>query len=525
MSFRVIVADKLPAEGLAAFDNYDAVDLNDRSGIERSELIEILGEYDGLVVRSRTKADAEMISAGGKLKVIGRAGIGVDNIDLAAATRAGIVVMNTPDGNAITTAEHTISLMLSVARWIPQATASMKAGKWDKKKFTGRELCGKTLGIIGLGNIGRIVADRAQGLHMKVIGFDPYFEASAAAKLGIEVAGFDQLLGRADIITVHAPLNDETRGLIGDAQIDAMKPGVILVNCARGGIYDEDALLRGVRSGKVSGVALDVYSAEPPGDLPLLAEANVICTPHLGASTSEAQIQVAVDIADQIGEFARGDPARNAINLPRISAADLRTLTPYIDLAQRMGSFLGQLSDGSLAHVEVKLAGEIATSPVIPVTSAAVAGALQQAFDQVNLVNARFLAEDRGIRISESTSTSTGLAYASTVEIAIESSKGVRHSVVGTLFGDGEARFVEVDGISLEAIPEGVVLVVANRDEPGVIGHIGTILGEVGINISRMHLGLAGGQALSLISVDKPVPDATLAKLSTRALAVTQVTL
>ena len=526
MAFRVLVADKLPSDGLAAFSEYKTVTMANEAGIERAKLIETIAEYEGLVVRSRTKVDAEIIEAGANLKVIGRAGIGVDNVDLEAATRAGVVVMNTPDGNAITTAEHAISMMLAMARRIPQATASMKAGKWEKSKFMGRELCGKTLGIIGLGNIGRIVADRAQGLHLQVIAFDPYFDADAAGKLGVELKTLEEVLRAADVITVHAKLTDETRGLIGDAQLEMMKTGVMLVNCARGGIYDEDALLRGVQGGKIGALALDVFATEPPGEMPLLAEPNVICTPHLGASTSEAQTKVAVDIAHQIGEFAAGEPARNAVNMPHVPAADLRSLGPYIELAEQMGSFLGQLNDGQLAELDVKLAGEAASYSIVPVGNAAIAGALGQAFDgPVNAVNARFWAKDRGITVSESKSTATRLAYASTLRVTVTNGEGGQHSVVGTVFTGGEGRFVEVDGAALEAVPRGSLLVITNRDEPGVIGAIGNVLGKAGVNISRMHLGLDGKDALSLVNVDQTVPQEVLEQLSEHVVSVKQVNL
>ncbi len=515
MSFRVLVADKLAKEGLDAFASAAGVEVDDRAGINRDELLKILPNYEALVIRSRTQADAELIDAGTNLKVIGRAGIGVDNVDLSAATRAGVVVMNTPDGNATTTAEHAIALIFSMARMIPQASASMKAGKWEKKKFMGRELRGMTLGVLGLGNIGQIVADRAQGLKMKVVGHDPYFDADTAAELDIELLSLDELIGRADVITVHTPLNDETRGMISDAQIERMKPGVMLINCARGGIYDEEALLRGLEAGKIGAVALDVFPTEPPrAEHPLIGHDRVICTPHLGASTREAQVAVAVAIAEQIGEMAAGEPPRNAVNLPRVAANDLKAVGPYIDLAERMGSFLAQMQDGAVRRVDVEVWGDIAERATGPIVTAVVAGALRHAFDRpVNTVNARVLAEERGIKISESSSFRSGKVYANLVRVTVEGTE--KHTVAGTLFGTGEGRFVEVDGLRLEAVPEGCILVIGNRDQPGVIGHVGTVLGAAGVNISRMQLGLdkETGEALSLVNIDREADDELIAKL------------
>jgi D-3-phosphoglycerate dehydrogenase / 2-oxoglutarate reductase len=531
MSFKILLADDLEAQGVAIFEKSGEAQVDNKSGIKRDDLLKIVGEYDALVVRSRTKVDAETIEAGRKLKVIGRAGIGVDNVDVKAATRAGIVVMNTPEGNATTTAEHALSLMLAMCRNIPQATASMRGGKWEKAKFMGVELMGKTLGVVGLGNIGRIVADRAQGLHLKVIAHDPFFDAQAAGRLGVELVTMEDLLRRSDIITVHTPLNAETKGLVGDAQIDMMKKGVMLVNCARGGIYDEAALLRGLNGGKIAAAALDVFVEEPPPkDHPLLLHERVICTPHLGASTTEAQVKVSVDIANQILEFAKGEPAKNAVNLPRVSAAELKQLGPWVSLAEKMGSFIAQLHEESLSSIEVTLAGDVAQQRSELLGTAVLAGALQHAFSRpVNAVNARILASERGISVKESRNlASARRTYASTVEVNIASSTGKRHTLLGAIFGNEEGRFVEVDGVPLEAVPDGVLLLIANKDRPGAVGHIGTVLGNAGINISRMHLGLdrAKGVALSLVNVDAEVPAAVIEKLSEGAIvSVRQVSL
>jgi D-3-phosphoglycerate dehydrogenase len=436
--------------------------------------------------------------------------------------------MNTPDGNATTTAEHTLALMMAAARMVPQADASMKAGKWEKKKFMGRELCGKTLGVVGLGNIGRIVADRAQGLRMKVVGYDPYYSAEAAAEIGVELVSFDDVVARADVITVHTPVNDETRGMISDAQIERMRDGVILVNCARGGIYDEEAVRRGLDSGKVAAMALDVYSSEPPPEgHPLVGHERVVCTPHVGASTREAQVAVGVAVAEQIVELAHGEAPRNAVNMPRISAADFRVVGPYMELAERMGSFVAQLLDGSVKSVEVGVHGEIAERPTGPVVSAAVAGVLQHAFDRpVNAVNVRLLAEERGLGIVEAHSSRSKKTFASFVRVTVEGDE--RHTVAGALFEGNEGRLVEVDGQSLEAVPHGWILVIQNRDTPGVIGRIGTVLGDAGINISRMQLSLDAptGQAVSLVNIDTRAPNEVLRELASGdILAVKQVSL
>lgn len=515
MTFRVLIADHLAPEGLEVFGKATGVEVADKGGIAKADLLKILPDFDALVVRSATKADAEVIAAGKRLKVIGRAGIGVDNVDLKAATRAGIVVMNTPDGNATTAAEHALALMMSMARMIPQATASMKAGQWEKKKFMGHELRNKTLGVVGLGNIGRIVADRAAGLKMHVVGYDPYFEATAAAKLGIELVPLDDLIARADVITVHTPLTPETRGLIGEKQIARMKKGVMLVNCARGGILDEAALLAGLESGKLGALALDVFTKEPPPkDDPLVGHERVICTPHLGASTVEAQVQVSVEIAHQILAFARGEPAKNAVNLPRAAPAELQLIGPYVDLARRMGLFSAQLTGGPITRIEVEYWGDVVSHPLAAITQAAVAGSLGKAVEGVvNAVNARVLAEERGIKIVETKSTQALSAHATGLRVTVQGQE--THAVAGTLVEGREARIVELDGIALDAAPEGTLLVLRNADRPGMIGHIGVILGEAGINIANMHLGRdrAAGEQVTLVNVDEPVGASVLARI------------
>ncbi len=506
MTFRVLIADHLAKDGLAIFNASKDVEVVDKGGITKEALLEIVGDFDALVVRSATKVKAEVITAAKRLKVVGRAGIGVDNVDLGAATRAGVVVMNTPDGNATTAAEHAVALMMSMTRMIPQATASMKAGQWEKKKFIGHELSRKTLGVLGLGNIGRIVADRGVGLKMRVLAYDPFFDAAAAAKLGVELVTLEGLLQHSDIITVHTPLTNETRGLIGGKQLERTKKGVMLVNCARGGIIDEAALLAALQSGHVGAAALDVFTKEPPAkDDPLVLHERVICTPHLGASTEEAQTQVAVDIANQILAFARGEPAKNAVNLPHAAPGELQLLGPYVDLARRLGSFSAQLTRGPLSWVRVDYWGEVINHPLAAITQAALAGVLTGAVEGVvNAVNARVLAEERGIRWSEEKSKKPLSAHATGLRVTVSGEE--THAVTGTLVGGQLARIVELDNVAVDAAAEGHVLVIRNTDKPGMIGKIGTLLGEHGINITNMQMGRDkdAGEHLTLINVEEP---------------------
>jgi D-3-phosphoglycerate dehydrogenase / 2-oxoglutarate reductase len=514
MTFRVMIADTVAPDGLRAFEQCECLEVVDRAGISADELCQEIKDYDGLVVRSRSQVNADVIEAADRLKIVGRAGIGVDNIDLDAATRAGVVVVNAPDGNATTTAEHTLSLLMSAARKIPQATASMKAGKWEKKKFMGTELCGKTLGIIGLGNIGRIVANRAQGLHMAVVGFDPFFDPAQAEKLGIQSTGLDELLKTSDFITVHTPLNDATRHLISDSQVQQMKEGVIVINCARGGIYDEGALLRGLEKGIIQGVALDVFVEEPPTENPLVNHDSVVCTPHLGASTVEAQVQVAVDIAEQFEAFAQGQPAKHAINRPRIASSELKAIEPYIPLAKKMGSFLAQVVDGAITRIELSLTGEVSSHSAAPITDAALVGILNHRLDRpVNDVNARFLAQSRGAKIIETRVNECHRTHTSALELKAVDAKGNTHSLVGTLFNSTEGRLIEINGIRLEAILEGTLVVMQNKNSPGVIGMVGTVLGQAGVNISQMHLGLKDDRALCVLNVDQAIEPKLLASL------------
>jgi D-3-phosphoglycerate dehydrogenase / 2-oxoglutarate reductase len=522
---RVLISDKLNDEGLRILEEAPGLEFDHRPDLNPDTLRSIIGEYDGLIIRSGTKVTADLISAATKLRVVGRAGIGVDNVDLTAATARGIIVMNTPEGNTITTAEHAISLMAALARRIPQATASMKAGKWEKNKFNGQELYQQTLGVIGLGNIGSIVADRARGLHMRVIARDPLASEERAQRLGVELVNLDELLERADIISVHVPLTETTRGLIGPAQFARMKKGVLIVNAARGGIVDEAALLAAIESGKVAGAALDVFESEPPPpDHPLLKRVEVIATPHLGAATSQAQLNVAIAVAEQVRDFLCNGIVRNAVNLPSITAEELPELKPYIRLGEKLGLFMGQVCRG-IREIEVEYAGVVAELNVQSVTLAVLKGLLEPWVGQrVNFVNAPHIAQQHGIRVVESKAPRPA-DFVSCLTVRVRSQDGERR-VAGTLFGGTQPRIVRVDDFALEAIPEGPALLIQNRDMPGVVGHVGTTLGRAGINISRMQLGLdaATGNALQLLNVS-PAPDREVVRALDALDAVTGVQL
>ncbi|HWP34020.1 MAG TPA: phosphoglycerate dehydrogenase [Thermodesulfobacteriota bacterium] len=503
---RVLVADDLSPRGVEIL-RAAGLEVDVRTKLPPEEFARILGEYDGLVVRSATKVTRAALERAGRLKVIGRAGIGLDNIDLEAATARGIVVMNTPTGNAITTAEHTIAMMLALARDIPQATASCKAGKWEKNRFLGVEVFNKTLGVIGLGNIGQVVADRALGLKMKVIAYDPFLPPERARALGVELVDLDTLLAQADVITVHTPLTEETRGLLDAAALARTKRGVMIINCARGGIVDEAALAEAIRSGHVRGAALDVFEQEPPPpDHPLLKLPQVICTPHLGASTSEAQENVAVAIAEQIVGYLLHGQIANAANVPSVPADVLPRLKPWLTLAERLGAFESQVAPGPVEEVRITYRGEVAAEPTAPVTVSLLKGLLEPVLkEHVNFVNAPVLARERGVRVVEAKSEEAE-DFQSLLTVEVVTPAG-RARVDGTIIGKKEPRIVRVDDYRLEAAPEGHLLVMHNHDKPGVIGAIGTTLGACGINIARMHLGreAVGGRAISIINVDQPL--------------------
>jgi D-3-phosphoglycerate dehydrogenase len=504
---KVLVTDTLAQQGLDILERAPGLDVDYRPGLPPGDLLRAIADADGLVIRSGTKVTDEVIAAGAKLRVVGRAGIGVDNVDVAAATARGIVVMNTPGGNNITTAEHAIALLISIARHIPQATASMKAGKWDKKSFMGMELYNRTLGILGLGNIGRIVADRARGLRMKVITHDPYISEEAAARADIERVGFEELLERADAITVHVPRTKDTEGLLGREAFAKVKRGVLLVNAARGGIVDEAALLEALDDGRVGGAALDVFAQEPPPpDHPLLLHPRVICTPHVGASTEQAQINVAIGIAEQVRDYLQNDIIANAVNVPSVSKEMLGLIRPYLVLGEKLGRFQGQLCPESIEEIEIEYSGEAAELDVAPITLAVLKGLLESVTDRVNMVNASTVARQHGIKVVESKSSSLR-DFASVISTRV---KGCADRLVmGAIFHGGQPRIVRVDDFMLEAIPEGPTIFIFNRDQPGVVGQVGTVLGQGSVNISRMQLALVPerGEAAMLVNVD-PAPSA-----------------
>jgi D-3-phosphoglycerate dehydrogenase len=478
------------------------------------ELARRIGPYAALVVRSATRVTAEVIEAGPALEVIGRAGVGLDNVDLEAATRRGIVCMNTPGGNTIAAAEHTMALLLAVARKVPQAHAHLRGGKWERERFLGAEVYGKTLGVVGLGRIGTEVARRAQGFQMAVVAYDPYLGTEVAERLGVELVDLEALLRRADFITVHLPLTKETRGLLGAAEIGRMKPGVRLVNCARGGIVDEAALAAAIQAGHVAGAGLDVFEREPPWGSPILDLEPVVVTPHLGASTEEAQSQVAIAIAQQVADLLLRGVVRHAVNAPSVDPDLLRELAPYLGLAVKLGSFLGQLAEGRMAEVRLTYAGEIGSHAVEPLTVTFLRGLLGVILEEnVTDVNAPYLARQRGLRVVEA-KTPVSEDYASLVTAEVLTDRG-QWQVAGALFHRREPRIVQVDGFDLEAHAAGWMVVLTNDDVPGVIGRIGTLFGAHGINIAGMQLGRQrpGGRAVSILSLDTTVPDTVLAEL------------
>lgn len=510
---KVLVSDRLAPQGLEILEQARGLEVDNAPGISHEELLERIADADGLVIRSGTKVTADAIARGEKLRVIGRAGIGVDNVDLAAATERGIVVVNTPEGNNVTTAEHAIALLVSLARHVPQATASLKAGRWEKGRFTGIELYHRILGVIGLGNIGRIVAQRAQGLGMQVIAFDPHISSELAAKLDVELVPFEDLLARSDAITLHVPKTAETTGLLGREAFSRVKRGVLVVNAARGGIVDEAALLEALDSGAVAGAALDVFEKEPPpADHPLVRHEQVICTPHLGASTAQAQVNVSVAVAEHVRDYLLQGLIRNGVNVPSVSAEILEQVRPYLVLGEKLGRFQGQLCPGAIEEIEIEYAGEVAELRVAPITVAVLKGLLETVSDRVNMVNAPLIAQERGIRVIESKSSRTQ-DFASTITTRLRGC--VERLVAGAVFHGKQPRIVRIDNFILEAIPEGPTLVLHNHDQPGVVGMVGTILGEAGINISRMQLGLLPekGEAKMLVNVGARPAESVLERL------------
>ncbi len=510
---KVLIADKMSPRAAEIFKDR-GVDVDVITGLDRDELIKIIDQYDGLAVRSSTKATPPVLEAATNLKVIGRAGIGVDNIDLPTATSRGVVVMNTPFGNSITTAEHAIAMMFALARQIPEANASTHDGKWEKSRFMGVELTGKTLGVIGCGNIGSIAATRGIGLKMKVVAFDPFLTQEHAVELGVEKVDLDDLLKRADFVTLHTPLTDKTRNILDASAIAKCKPGVNIINCARGGLIDEAALKEALESGHVAGAALDVFAEEPAKENPLFGMENVVCTPHLGASTSEAQENVALQVAEQMADYLMTGAVNNAINVPSISAEDAPRLRPYVALAEQLGLFAGQLTESAIEGVEIEFVGEVSELNVAPLTSTIIAGLLRPLLSDVNMVSAPALAIERGISVSEIKRESKG-AFDSYIRLSLKTERQQR-SVAGTVFSDGKPRIIQVKGINITAELAPRVLYTTNTDAPGFIGALGSVLGAHGINIASFQLGREkpGGDAVSLVNIDNEATPEVLQEIA-----------
>ena len=511
---KVLISDALSPAAVQIFkDRGIDVDFQPALGKDKEKLATVIGNYDGLAIRSATKVTAKILEWAKDLKVIGRAGIGVDNVDIPAATARGIIVMNTPFGNSITTAEHAVSLMLALARQIPEADASTRAGKWEKNKFMGVEIFGKTLGVIGCGNIGSIVADRAIGLKMKVIAFDPFLSQERAADLGVEKVEIDDLFRRADFITLHAPLTDKTRNIVNAGAIKNMKRGVRIINCARGGLVDEGALYEALKNGQVAGAAFDVFVTEPATENPLFHLPNVVCTPHLGAATSEAQENVALQIAEQMSDYLLRGAITNAINFPSISAEEAPKLKPFIALAEKLGSFAGQLTETGISKVQLAYEGAVAQMNTKALTSAALAGLLRPMLGDVNVVSAPVVAKERGIVVEEATREMPE-DYESLITVTVTTERQTRH-VSGTVFADGRPRIVNIKGIRMDAEFGPSMIYITNLDKPGFIGKFSSTLGEAGINIATFHVGrdAPGGNAVALIEIDGDLPEAVLAKV------------
>jgi len=509
---KVLVSDTFSAEGLAQFEQAEDLELLYRPGIEADELLDLVGDVDALVVRGGTRVGADVLDRAEKLRVVARAGIGVENINLAAANRKGVVVMNTPFGSTTTTAEHTLAMLFALARNIPQAHISTTAGQWNKDDFLGIELAGKTLGVIGAGKIGRLVIERARAMGMRTIVHDPYLAEEMIRQMGAEPAEFDQLLGGADFISLHVPLNAETEHLLNRKTLNLCKQGCRIINCATGGLIDEEALAEAIREGRVAGAALDVFSQEPPGDNPLLSMPEVICTPHLRAATRDAQINVTVQAARQVIAFLRHGEVSNALNVPSISTELLAELRPYIRLAERLGLLLAQLCPEPLRKVRIDFAGEAARHLMAPMTCAALYGLMAPAVgSMVNYVNAPHLARERGIEVTEAKRSDSD-GYSSLMRLSIESDSG-EHCAAGAFFG-GKGRIVDIDGYPVETTPDGPMLVLYNNDQPGVVGSIGQVLGQAHINIASMNLARGEGRALSVIRIDAPATEQILHQIT-----------
>ena len=514
MAPKVLVSDKLSETAVQIFrDRGIDVDFDPSIGKDKDKLLAVIDQYDGLAIRSATKATEKIINAATNLKVIGRAGIGVDNIDRAAASKKGVIVMNTPFGNMITTAEHAIAMMFAVARQIPEASASTHAGKWEKSNFMGVELTGKTLGVIGAGNIGGIVCERALGLKMKVMAYDPFLSEERADKLGVQKVDLDDLLARADFITLHVPKTEQTSNILNAEAIAKMKPGVRVINCARGGLVDEAALAEALKSGHVAGAAFDVFEVEPATDSPLFNLPNVVCTPHLGAATTEAQENVAVQVAEQMSDYLLTGAVTNALNMPSVTAEEAKIMGPWLALAGHLGAFIGQMTSEPIKAINILYDGIVSSMNLAALNCGVVAGIMKAGIPDVNMVSAPVIAEERGIKISTTNQNKSGV-FDAYIKVTVVTETRER-SVAGTVFSDGKPRFIQIKGINVDAEIGRHMLYTTNNDVPGIIGVLGSIMGKNNVNIANFTLGRAseGGQAIALLYVDAPVSDVVLAEL------------
>jgi D-3-phosphoglycerate dehydrogenase len=514
MAPKVLVSDKLSETAVQIFrDRGIDVDFDPSIGKDKDKLLAVIDQYDGLAIRSATKATEKIINAATNLKVIGRAGIGVDNIDRAAASKKGVIVMNTPFGNMITTAEHAIAMMFAVARQIPEASASTHAGKWEKSNFMGVELTGKTLGVIGAGNIGGIVCERALGLKMKVVAYDPFLSEERAEKLGVQKVDLDDLLARADFITLHVPKTEQTSNILNAEAIAKMKPGVRVINCARGGLVDEAALAEALKSGHVAGAAFDVFEVEPATDSPLFNLPNVVCTPHLGAATTEAQENVAVQVAEQMSDYLLTGAVTNALNMPSVTAEEAKIMGPWLALAGHLGAFIGQMTSEPIKAINILYDGTVSSMNLAALNCGVVAGIMKAGNPDVNMVSAPVIAEERGIKISTTNQNKSGV-FDAYIKVTVVTETRER-SVAGTVFSDGKPRFIQIKGINVDAEIGRHMLYTTNDDVPGIIGILGSTMGKNNVNIANFTLGRAseGGQAIALLYVDAPVSDVVLAEL------------
>lgn len=518
--FKILVSDPISDHGIQQLVDAEDVQVDKKTGLSEDELVAIIGEYDALLVRSQTRVTSRIMEAGKLLKVVGRAGVGVDNIDLQAATTRGIIVINAPDGNTITTCEHTFAMMMALARHIPQAYMKTVGGVWDRKSFLGVELRNKVLGVLGMGRIGSEAAKRAKAFGMKIMGYDPFLTEERAEKMGIQLSTVEEIVRNADFITVHTPLTPETRHMISTPQFAVMKPGMRIVNCARGGIIDEEALLEAINSGVVAGAAFDVFESEPPAaDHPFLSHPQIIVTPHLGASTVEAQENVAIDVSEQVLHILRREPYLNAVNMPPIPPAVLSKLQPYFSLGEKLGSFVAQVSEGAVTEISVSYSGDLADVDTQPLTRYVVSGVLAHhlGVEQVNLVNAMHLAKLRDVNIIVQKSQATkGFTNLITVSLRTKHEERI---VAGTLLNGYGARIVQIDNYPVDVTPEGNLILISHSDKPGIIGRVGTLLGSNDVNIATMQVGrkLIGGAAIMVLRVDKQAPKSLLSDLSAQA--------